>query len=156
MNRNEVIAQLPHLFPLAVAWAEAQERRILSEGTALTSQEMRYAEILGVHDAGRVRLLAVARIPRPEDVRLRDACDAINFLTAETRGLTVGHGIFVRKDCWRDAGLVAHELVHTMQYERFGGIAPFLETYLTECLTVGYDDSPLEQEARGKAARLRL
>jgi hypothetical protein len=34
-----------------------------------------------------------------------------------------------------------------MQYERFGGVLPFLRQYLTECLTVGYPEAPLEQEA---------
>ena len=35
-----------------------------------------------------------------------------------------------------------------MQYERAGGIQFFLELYLNECLTLGYPNGPLEQEAR--------
>jgi len=42
---------------------------------------------------------------------------------------------------------LVHELVHTGQYERLGGVRPFLERYLRECLTIGYPMGALEQEA---------
>lgn len=155
MNTAQVISEFPTLFPLAVEWATAQERRILEQGVALTPEEAEDASAVGIRDPGRVRLLPVAVIPRPDHPRLQAACDAIHFLTAATRGLTLGYGIFVRKDCWRDRELVAHELVHTAQYERLGGIKSFLEQYLTQCLTVGYENSPLEREAVSTAGRLR-
>lgn len=41
--------------------------------------------------------------------------------------------------------------VHTMQYERMGGFAPFLRQYLGECPDVGYLNSPLEREAISRA-----
>ena len=78
---------------------------------------------------------------------LKAAAVAIQFLTPATRGLTLRYGIFVRSDCWRVRALIAHELVHVMQYERFGGILPFLRQYLSECVTIGYPEAPLEQEA---------
>jgi hypothetical protein len=154
MNREDVLAQFPTLFPLAVEWATGRERLILERGVGLTPDEVKAAQAIGLRNTDQVRLLPVTRIPRPEDPRLRAACDAINFLNTETRGLTLGYGIFIREDCGRDPDLVAHELVHTAQYERFGGIEPFLQRYLTECLTVGYENSPLEQEARKTAAQL--
>ena len=46
-----------------------------------------------------------------------------------------------------DRRLVAHELAHTMQYERAGSREAFLANYLEECLTVGYPQALLEQEA---------
>jgi len=45
-------------------------------------------------------------------------------------------------------------LVHVAQYERSGGILPFLRRYLFECLTVGYSASPLELEAIAVTARV--
>jgi hypothetical protein len=71
-----------------------------------------------------------------------------------TAGLTLNHGIFIRADHWRDRRLVAHELVHVAQYERFGGIRPFLKAYFRECLVPGYPLGSLEQEAIQTAARL--
>ena len=50
---------------------------------------------------------------------------------------------------------MAHELVHTTQYERLGGIEAFLRPYLLECLSApGYPHGPMEQEAITTAARL--
>jgi hypothetical protein len=45
-------------------------------------------------------------------------------------------------------------LVHTAQYERLGGIEPFLRRYLYECATVGYTNSTMESEAAATAARI--
>ena len=154
MNRESVIAQFDSLLPLAVQWAIEQEQRILQNGVPLLPHEIEDAKAIGLRDPNRVRLLPVKIIARPENLALRAACDAINFLTAETRGMTLGHGIFIREDFWRDRALVAHELVHTAQYERLGGTEPFLKEYLTECLTVGYADSPLETEAVRVATKL--
>jgi len=156
MNRDEVIAQFPMLFPLALRWAAEQEQQILAEGVALTPEELNDAAAVGVHAADKVKLLPVSVIPRPSRPQLRAACDAINFLTEATRGLTLGYGILVREDCWRDRTLIAHELVHVAQYERLGGIEPFLRQYLSECLTVGYENSPLEQEAERTASALAV
>ena len=155
MTKAEIIAGFPELFPLAVQWATSQERRILAEGVALTTDELEDARAVGVRDADRVRLLGVPLIPRPDHPQLQTACDAINFLTIATRGLTLGQGIFIRQDWWRDRDLVAHELVHTAQYERLGGIEAFLQQYLTECLTSGYEHSPLERDAQSTVAELR-
>jgi hypothetical protein len=43
--------------------------------------------------------------------------------------------------------------VHTAQYERLGGIVPFLRKYLFECVTIGYPQAPMEQEAIRVAAQ---
>ena len=60
--------------------------------------------------------------------------------------MTFGHGI-VLKDRHYDRCLIAHELVHVMQYERFRGIEPFLKA--TEAVFPSYyPNGPLEQEAK--------
>lgn len=48
--------------------------------------------------------------------------------------------------------MIAHECVHTGQYERYGSAAGFLRTYLGECLEYGYLATPLEQEAIQRSA----
>ena len=139
--------------PLATKWAAAVEKRILREGVPLSEEEMADARAIGVRAPERVRLLALARVPAPRNLTLRSAAAAIHFLTPDTRGLALRYGIFVRSDCWGERGLVAHELVHTAQYERLGGIKPFLRQYLHR-LTVGYPAAPLEEEAIVAASRL--
>lgn len=154
MNRKLVLAQFERLIPLAARWAEALERRILREGVPLSAEETADARTLGVREPERVRLLCLANVPAPDDVTLRAAAASVQFLTPATRGLALRYGIFVRADCWRERRLIAHELAHTEQYERLGGIEPFLRQYLRECLTIGYPAAPMEQEAIAATSRL--
>ena len=154
MNRESVLSQFEMLLPLAAAWATEQEKKIQRDGITLSEHEFPDACSVGVREPQRIRLLRVQTIPRPSQPQLRAACDAIDFLTATTRGLTLGHGIFIRSDCWRERLLVVHELAHVAQYERLGGILPFLRRYLFECLTMGYPTAPLEQEACAVTARV--
>ncbi len=154
MNRQTLLAQFERLIPLAARWTEAFERRILREGVPLSEEEIADARALGVREPERVRLLCLASVPTPEDVTLRAAAAAVQFFTPATRGLSLRYGIFVRADCWRERGLIAHELAHTAQYEQLGGIEPFLRQYLSECLSIGYPAAPMEQEAIAAAGRL--
>jgi hypothetical protein len=152
VDRVLMIEQLEALLPLAADWATEQQRRILRDGVPLSKEEIADAKAVGVREPERVRLLQVDAIPAPEHPTLRAACETINFLTAAPRGLTFQYGIFVRSDCWRDRHLLAHELAHTAQYERLGGIVPFLKNYIFQCATLGYRESPMEQEAMMLAA----
>lgn len=146
--------QFEALLPLAVEWAAEQEQRILRDGVPLSEEEVADAKAVGVRDPERIRLLQVEAIPAPAHPMLKAAYDTINFLTAKPRGLTLRYGIFVRADCRQDRNLLLHELVHTAQYERLGGIMAFLRKYLFECATAGYGAAPMEQEAIAVAERV--
>jgi len=154
VDRQTIINQLEELLPLAVHWATDQERRVLCEGMGLSEIEMTDAKAIGVRNPERVRLLRVDSVPVPAHPMLRAAAASINFLTAAPRGLALENGIFIRADHWRDRALIAHELVHTAQFQRLGGILPFLQTYIFQCATVGYPNAPLELEAIATAARI--
>jgi hypothetical protein len=154
MDRQALFAQFETLLPVATDWAAEQERRVLREGVPLLEQEIGDAKAAGVLKPECVRLLRVECVPIPTNPKLRAAAEAIHFLTPETRGLTLQYAIFVRWDCWRERPLIAHELVHTAQYERLGGILPFLRQYLSECLTIGYANAPMELEAARVAAQV--
>ena len=147
MNREVVAANLDRLLPLAASWVQRQERRMLRLGLPLSDVELSDARAIGVVEPEQVRLVQLDRVPFPTDPMLRTAAATIQFLTPATRGLALRYGIFVRSDCWRDRDLIAHELVHVMQYERLGGILPFLRRYLSECIRIGYPAAPMEQEA---------
>jgi hypothetical protein len=142
------------LLPLACAWAEKQERIIISDGVSLSHAQTIDAIKIGVAHPEKVRLLKVARIPIPDHPGLRAAADATQLISPRTEGLTLRYGIYIRTDCWGDHRLVFHELVHTLQYERLGGFQQFLQQYLYECITIGYPAAPMEQEAVMTTARL--
>jgi hypothetical protein len=142
------------IVPLAVEWASEQQERVLQHGVPLTIREFADALRVGVKDPERVRLLQVDAIPSPTHPGLRAAYQRGHFAPTSPRGLALHYGVFVRADQWRDRGLIVHELVHTAQYERLGGIEAFLKKYLLECATVGYNKSALEREALTMASRV--
>jgi hypothetical protein len=152
MENGTLQSQFELLLPLAANWASEQEQRILREGVPLSDREISDARAVGVKEPERVRLLPIEAIPSPAHPVLRAACQATDFVPAAPRGLTLHYGVFVRSDCWGDRALLVHELVHTAQYERLGGIEPFLRQYLIECATVGYSKSSMESEANAAVA----
>ena len=154
MDRQATLEQLEELLPLAAQWAMTQQQRVLCEGIPLSETELADAKAIGVRNPERVRLLRVDTIPVPAHPMLKAAAASINFLTAAPRGLALDYGIFVRTDYWRDRSIIAHELVHTAQFQRLGGMVPFLQAYIFQCATVGYPNAPLELEAKATAARV--
>jgi hypothetical protein len=96
----------------------------------------------------------VAFVPLPRRRILRTIGLALGLLSPHTAGLTAGYGVFVREDHSGDRALLVHELAHVAQYERLGGIEPFLRLYLRECLIEGYPFGALEIEAAAAAQRL--
>ena len=147
-------AMVKMLLPLVKSWCEKQEQIILRDGVPLTPTQLADARKIGVAHPAKVRLLMVDEIPTPQHPLLVAAIKRVWADTTLTKGLTLQYGIFIRADCWDDRELVAHELVHTMQYEKLGGFSEFLQRYITECLTVGYTASPMEQEAVLRAAAM--
>jgi len=146
--------QFEILLPLAAAWAQEQESYILQNGVALSEHQVADAYKVGVSQPESVRLMKVATIPLPDEPILKKAAQVAQLITPLTAGLTLRYGIFIRSDFWSDRRLIVHELVHTSQYEKFGGFIPFLKKYLYQCITIGYPEAPMEQEAIEMAAKV--
>lgn len=105
-------------------------------------------EAVGVRRLDDVRIIALDNIPLPSDPGLSPLATEKGLITDRTSGMTFGHGILL-KNGEVDRRLVAHELVHVMQYEKFGGIEAFLKEYVNEvAFAPGYPNGPLEQEAK--------
>ena len=146
-NTMIISHDLQRLLPLTVLWAEEQEKKILDNGYALSRPYIQIAKEIGIEKPKKIRIWEVEDIPLPDNPELKEIALAADLISPNTIGLTLGHGIFVRKDCQNDQRLIIHELVHTMQYEKMGGFTPFLSRYLQECLSVGYQHAAMEQEA---------
>jgi hypothetical protein len=118
------------------------------EGLPLTATTLADAKRIGVLHPEKVRLRVTPEIPMPSHLVLQKAAEATGLLSPFTVGLTLRYGIYIHEDGWGDRLLVAHELAHTLQYERLGGFSQFLAAYLHECITPpGYPHGPLEREA---------
>ena len=139
--------QFETILPLVVEWAEARELVILEHGVALSPQYMEDAKSVGVKYPERVRIYEVPQIPIPKHPILRAAAEATQLISPATIGISLGYGIFIHNNFSNDRYTIVHELAHTMQCEKLGGLYPFLNNYLWECIEIGYPQAPMEQEA---------
>ena len=139
--------QFENILPLAVEWAEVKEKVILEHGTALSPQYMQDAKSVGVRYPERVRIYIVPQIPIPKHPILKAAAQATQLISSATVGLSLRYGIFIHSNLSNDRSTIVHELVHTMQCEKLGGLYRFLKKYLWECIEMGYPQAPMEQEA---------
>lgn len=138
---------LPQLIPAAVTWAEEHARYIERAGKPLSESWMEVARSVGVEHAERVRIAVVDEMPLPGDELLQAAALSTGLLGPHTSGLTLGYGIYlVEREV--NVRLVSHEFRHVQQYEAYGSIGAFLAAYLGEIAEHGYQNAPLEMDAR--------
>ena len=147
IKKSDLLRKFESLIPLVVNWVEEHEKHILANGTPLTADQQIDAWQVGVKEITRVRLMKIDRIPLPRNPVLKAAAKMTGLISPNTAGITFRYGIYIRADQWDKRRLVVHELTHIKQYERYGNIKPFLQQYLHECLTQGYPNGDLEQEA---------
>jgi hypothetical protein len=146
---NDLIGKLSSLVPKGTKWVEEIEADILKNGIPLTPAQLDDARAMGVTHPDKIRLLIKSKIPFPDDPELAQAANESKLITEDTAGMCFRYGIIIRSDCASNRHLIAHECVHTGQYERLGGdISRFLQAYLFECVTPPwYPNGPIEQEA---------
>ena len=140
-------AALPVAVSIAARWVREQERTALRHGVPLSPDQLADARLVGVSRPEHVRLMRVASVAKFEHPLFKPIALVTSPLFAQTAGLTARYGILIRSDCWGDRALLVHELAHVAQYERLGGVRPFLRTYLQECREHGYPLGALEREA---------
>jgi hypothetical protein len=146
--------QFEVLLPLACEWAEAKEKVVLEYGALLSGSQIEDAKRVGVVHPEKIKIYTVPQIPMPKHPILKAAAEETQLITPDTAGLTLRYGIFIHSGFSDNRGLIVHELVHTSQYEKLGGFLPFLRKYLMECITIGYPEAPMEQEAIRTAEKI--
>lgn len=132
---------------MAIQWAEERAREVAESGTPLDDRGFEMARAVGVQRPERIRLALVQAIPLPEHPGLRAAARQAGLLGPDTRGLTLGYSVLLRRG-HDSPRLRSHEFRHVHQYETAGSIAAFLPLYLRQILELGYDDAPFEIDAR--------
>ena len=144
---NSFLTSLPLLLPVAHAWAEKQQVIILEQGAPLTDCQQDDARSAGVRHPEKIRVMRVDMLPHPEDEDVMFVAKRIGLFSQGSVGLTLGYGIYLGFGHWDNRTVLVHECVHVGQYERLGGLRPFLEVYLRECIDPGYPFGALEREA---------
>ncbi len=116
-------------------------------GQPLNDYHLAIARAVGVERPELIRVALVQQMPLPGHPDLRAAARQAGLLGPDTRGLTLGYSVFLRRghDTIR---LRSHEFRHVYQYETAGSIAAFLPLYLQQILELGYDNAPFEIDAR--------
>jgi hypothetical protein len=133
--------------PKALQWATEMQKDILERGQRLLPENRKDAEAIGIRLIDDVRILLLDKIPLPNDPGLQRLALGTGLITDETAGMAFGNGILLKNGSY-NRRLIAHELGHVMQYERFGGIKAFLIEYVKEvAFPPGYPNGPLEREA---------
>ena len=144
---NSLLNTLQAYLPAAYDFAVSQETIILKEGQPLSAPEIKDALCAGVSEPEKIRVMKVVSLPEPENSDMMFIAKHIGLFQPHSVGLTFGYGIHIRLDMRDSRHHLVHECVHVGQYERLGGIRPFLERYLRECIEPGYPFGALEQEA---------
>lgn len=127
---------------------------MLRTGIPLTPAQFADAAAIGVAHPEHVRLDIGPEAPWPFLKMFRPLAVRTGLIPREIAGITFRYGIFLRADRQHERRLLLHELAHTAQYERLGGIRGFLVEYLYECLIAGYPNGALEQEASTMAGAM--
>ena len=138
---------LPALVPLAIEWARQVSAAASLGGQALDDEGEAIARQVGVARPQDVRVVIAPELPFPSHPLLRAAALETGMLGPDMAGLTLGYAIFIREG-ELTARLLSHELRHVAQYEAAGSIDAFLPEYLRQVVEVGYEDAPLEVDAR--------
>ncbi|MCX7185423.1 MAG: hypothetical protein NTW90_09395 [Nitrosospira sp.] len=149
---SDLRAALPLLMPKAIAWAESQFSFIAEVGQPISGFLLAVAGSVGVLHPELIRIAEVPHLPLPEDPELRKAALAAGLLGPGMVGLTFGYGVYVCHG-HKDVRLLSHEFRHVHQYEHAGSIASFLPIYLEQIATFGYNNAPLEVDARAHERR---
>ena len=114
------LSQLPALLPLAAKWVEEVEAAILKYGAPLSAQAIADARAMGVAHPEKIQVAYGPSMPVPAHPGLLQAGRATGLISPHTGGMAFRYGIFIRSDGRGDRHLLAHECVHTGQYERLG------------------------------------
>ncbi len=145
--KNSLLNSLPALLPGAYEFAEKHEAIILAQGEPLSPALVEDARRAHVMHPEKIRIVYVVSLPEPQNGEMMFVAKHMGLFQPRSIGLTFGHGIYLRLDCRENRQMIVHECVHIGQYERLGGIRPFLDMYLRECIEPGYPFGALEQEA---------
>jgi hypothetical protein len=145
---EDLLSKLVPLMPEIVAWVNERSADIIKTGYSLNERQRQIAVAVGVRHPELVRLKAVPRIEPPQHQELAQIAVDTKLISPRTGGITFGYGIYLRNDLVEDDRLLSHELRHVHQYENAGSIAAFLAEYVRQIAVHGYEDAPLEIDAR--------
>jgi hypothetical protein len=144
---KSILTSLPLLLPIVHAWAEKQHSIIMEEGVPLTESQLEDARRAGVACPEKIRVSHVEKLPQPDNPELMFMARQVGLFSERAYSLCLGYGIWLMHEALEDRLTFVHECVHVGQYEKLGGLRPFLNDYLRECIDPGFPFGRMEQES---------
>ncbi len=135
------------LLPLALSWLLSVEEATLTQGRSLSPVELQDAQVVGVQQPEKIRILSVESIAQPENPLLLQAMTEIGMPLEGVAGRATGYGVEVVYGT-ESRALLRHEFRHVYQFEQAGSMANFVENYVKSVLADGYQNSEFERDAR--------
>lgn len=144
------LSNITPYIPEVIHWIEEMENFIQSNGRFLNEEELTIAKEIGILNYDIIKVWESNKPPKPKRTMLQFLGKEIGFFSSNTNGISFRYGIFIHQSCSNKVNVLEHELVHTLQYERFGSIEKFILCYLEDVLSNGYENSNLEKEANSR------
>ncbi|PMN91638.1 hypothetical protein [Enterovibrio norvegicus] len=162
VNRDEIYANPPQelidgvnkLMPAASEFVHDAQKEALEHGLPLTDAQILTAKEMGVQHPEKVRVYYVDKLPAPKDPELLEIAKRVGYTNPNMAGYTYGYGIWIQHRYKNQRDLLPHEFVHVKQAETLG-LTEQTRQYLTQMFIYGYDNAPMEKEARHATAHLR-
>lgn len=150
---NMVKARVDALMPLAMQHNRKMQARALEVGTPLNAEGIELARSLGVKNPEKIRIVVVDKIPKFRTAdKLAEATPAFTG-SATIAGITAGYGIFLAKAYEDKIWVLAHELVHVAQFERWG-LEGLVRRVVTQQVALPGRLIPVEREAIDTSSRV--
>jgi len=150
---DQVQSKVDLILPYALEQNSLLQAHALNEGTPLNAEGIELARQLGVKRPERVRILVVDKIPKFRTADRLVKTQAEIALTATIAGITSGYGIYIAKSHEDKIWVLAHELVHVAQFERWG-FEETIRRVVTEQVALPGRLIPVEREAIETSARI--
>ncbi|WP_028025308.1 hypothetical protein [Enterovibrio calviensis] len=159
VNRDEIYANPPQqlidgveqLMPSASEFVHEAQKEALLNGIPLTDAQIMVAKEMGVQQPEKVRVYYVDKLPAPTDPELLKVAKSVGYTNPNMAGYTYGYGVWIKNQYKTQRDLLPHELVHVKQAEELG-LTEQTRQYLMQMYVYGYDNAPMEKEARDATA----
>lgn len=126
-------------------WIDSTNARFSNHRQSCSQFASNFAGFYSLEFLSNSYFVVVDSIPKPDFPELRQA-GLGGFLDMEVQGITYKNTYYVVPSVADNLQLHFHELVHVAQWNTLGAIG-FLQRYISEVQSVGYDQAPLEKIA---------
>lgn len=132
---------------LAERYVADLQNQAKDKGRPLTNLEKTWALESGVQSPDLIRLIEVDWIEKPRERPLAQLLEVVGLLDSLTLGLTLDNLVLIKKGYYSER-LLRHEFRHVHQWGQYPSKRSYIEEYLKQISTFGYQAAPFEVDAR--------